>query len=110
MDRNGLVTGAISKKAENQGLDRIIERMMKILKPSFDEVDVGVSDATAMFEMKEMRPILHILVKGHVVLLAWNRGLHNRNGNTRVAGNGSHFPKDLISAKFSQEMSNGFSF
>ena len=107
MNRNGLVAWAISKKAENQRLDRIIERMMEVFKPSLDKVDIGVGNAATVFEMKEMRPILHVFMKGHVVLLAWNRGLHNRNRDARMAGNRSHFPKDLIAAEFGQKMPNG---
>ena len=110
MNRNGLVAWTVSKKAKNQGLDCIIERVMEILKPGFDKVDIGVGNAATMLEMKEMRPILHVLVERHVVLLAWGRGLHNRNRYARMAGNGSHFPKDLIAAKLGQKMPNGIGF
>ena len=99
MNGDGLVASTVSEKAKDQRLDCIIEGMMEVLKPSFDKIDVGISNAAAMFEMEEMRPILHVFVKGHVILLAWNRGLLNRNRDARMAGNGSHFPKDLVTTK-----------
>ena len=107
---DGLVAWTVTEKAENQWFDCIIERMMEILEPSLDKVDVGISNATAMLKVEEMRPILHVFMKGHVIPLAWNSGLHNRNRNARMAGNGSHFPKDLVTTKLDQEMANRFSF
>ena len=63
--QNGMVT----KKAEDQRFDIVIEDRVEVLKPGFDKVDIRICHTTTMLEMQKIRPLLHIIMKSGVALL-----------------------------------------
>ena len=47
--QNGMVT----KKAEDQRFDIVIEDRVEVLKPGFDKVDIRICHTTTMLEMQK---------------------------------------------------------
>ena len=107
MDRNRLIACAITEESEDEWLDSVIKRRMKTFKPGFNETDIGMRNSSAMFEVEEVRPFLHVIVKSHVAFLTWHGGLHNRNRDTRVASNIGQQPKDVTATEFCNQMLGG---
>ena len=54
MDRDWDVARAVAQKAEKKGLKSVVERRMKILEPLLDEIYVGISHSSAVFDMQEV--------------------------------------------------------
>ena len=108
MDRNSLITSTVAKETKDQGLERIVESMMEMLQESFNEIDIRIRNTTTVFEVEEVSPSLHVVMKRRVTPLIGHRGLHNRGGNPRVTSDIGQKPNNLITTEFSSKMLGGF--
>ena len=92
------------RQAKNKRFESIIENHVKTLEPGFHKIDVGIGNTAAVLQVKEMRLSLHVVMERSLTLLTRHRGLHDRNGNTRMAGNIGKKPQDLVATELGNEM------
>ena len=108
MNGDRCIARTVAQKAEEKGLKSVIEGGMKTLEPLFDEIDVGISHSSAMFDMQKVGPRLHIVVETCVTALARHRWLNDIDGDARMSGNVGKKPQNLIAAEFGDQVTCEF--
>ena len=70
-----------------------------MFRKSFHKVNVRVGNTAAMFEMKEMGPLLHVIRKGLTEALVGHLCCVGRNRDAGVARDVGKKPKNLIATE-----------